>query len=426
MKKAVMYGAGNIGRGFIGQLFSVSGYEVVFVEVNPAIVNKLNSDRKYPVRVVTDEGYSEHIVENVRAVSGNDVKKVAEEIATADIMATAVGVNILPRIVNAVAAGLKKRWDDGNLAPLNIIICENLLDANRYLENLLKQEFNDEEKKTFDKTIGLVEASIGRMVPVMTQQMQGDNPLRIYVEEYCELPVDRDAFKGDIPNIANMVPFSPFDFYIQRKLFMHNMGHAATAYIGYLNGNKYIWESCANSSIKLMALRALQESAVAISKEHDAPLEQLIAYAEDLVFRFGNRLLGDTVERVGRDPVRKLAPKDRLVGAANLCLKQKIYPVYICIGIAAALMFAPDRDESALRVQEAVKDEGFAAVLKQFSGIDDSSPLYGLVKYFYIRIKNGSSFDDVLRHAEKLKNENVKCEFNTTPLQDCCYSLFRL
>ena len=100
MKKAVMYGAGNIGRGFIGQLFSLSGYEVVFIDVNPVIVDRLNMDNKYPIKIIADESYSEIIVENVRAVNGFDVEKAADEIASADIMATAVGANIIPKIVN--------------------------------------------------------------------------------------------------------------------------------------------------------------------------------------------------------------------------------------------------------------------------------------------------------------------------------------
>ncbi len=408
MKKAVMYGAGNIGRGFIGQLFSMSGYEVVFIDVNPVIVDKLNEDKKYPIRIVSDEGYSELIVENVRAVNGLDVEKASDEIASADIMATAVGANILPKIANVLARGIKKRWGGNNFAPLNIIICENLLNANHYLEKLIKQELNESEKINFDKTIGLVEASIGRMVPVATPETQGDNPLRVCVEEYCELPVDKDAFKGEIPQIVNMVPFSPFDFYIQRKLFMHNMGHATMAYLGFLNNDNYIWEASRNPTIKLITLRAMLESAIAMSREHSMPLEQLIDHAEDLLFRFGNRLLGDTVGRVGRDPVRKLAANDRLVGAANLCIKQRICPVYISIGIAAGFMFAQKGDEAAARIQAVVQNEGLEAALKQFCGIDESSAIYGHVKYFYSQLKVGSSFEDILRHAEKLKR-TVKC-----------------
>ena len=147
MKKAVMYGAGNIGRGFIGQLFSQSGYEVVFIDVNPVIIERINVDRSYPIRIVEDEKSKEIIIRDVRAVNGMDIEATASEIANADIMATAVGVNVLPKIVKPIVSGLKKRWQIGNTSPLNIIICENLLDANQYLEQLLKQELEEDERK---------------------------------------------------------------------------------------------------------------------------------------------------------------------------------------------------------------------------------------------------------------------------------------
>ena len=146
MKKAVMYGAGNIGRGFIGKLFSETGYEVVFIDINPVILERLNSDRRYPVRIMADGEYKEEIVDNVRAVSAADVNQVALEIASADIMATAVGVNVLPKIAKPIASGLHKRWEDGNFSPLNIIICENMLDANHYLSKLIKQELSEKDR----------------------------------------------------------------------------------------------------------------------------------------------------------------------------------------------------------------------------------------------------------------------------------------
>ncbi|HPP75292.1 MAG TPA: mannitol-1-phosphate 5-dehydrogenase, partial [Armatimonadota bacterium] len=53
MKKAVQFGAGNIGRGFIGQLFHESGYEVVFVDVVPDVVRLLNEQRCYTLRIAS-------------------------------------------------------------------------------------------------------------------------------------------------------------------------------------------------------------------------------------------------------------------------------------------------------------------------------------------------------------------------------------
>ena len=123
MKKALMYGAGNIGRGFIWKTFSESGYEVCFIEVNKEIVKKLNEDRQYPVRVVQNDGHHEEIVRNVRAVDGTDIERVAAEIETADIMATAGRQHTA--VHKAHLRRAEKAAGQGRAA-VNIIICENL------------------------------------------------------------------------------------------------------------------------------------------------------------------------------------------------------------------------------------------------------------------------------------------------------------
>jgi mannitol-1-phosphate 5-dehydrogenase len=319
-------------------------------------------------------------------------------------MATAVGANILGRIAKPIACGLVKRWESGNNIPLNIIICENLLDANHHLARLVKENLDASLHERFDESVGLVEASIGRMVPVMTPEMQENNPLRVCVEEYCELPVDKAAFKGDMPDLKNMVPFAPFDFYIRRKLFMHNMSHALTAYLGYMNDSKYIWEACGQPLIKLLALRALQESAAALSAEYDVPLGKLIGFSEDLLYRFGNKLLGDTVERVGKDPVRKLSENDRLVGAANLCIKKGISPVYISLGLAAGFLYNNGNDAGALEVQEYIKLNGIEEAMSKFGNLSPDSPAAILARMFYEMLKSGESLQKAAALAEKLKN----------------------
>ena len=108
MKNAVMYGAGNIGRGFIGKVFSESGMDVVFIDVVQEVIDKLNEENEYPVRLVSNEIDSEVIVKNASAVSGFDQSAVTEAIINADIMATAVGVNI--RSVPKRRCGRKVVW----------------------------------------------------------------------------------------------------------------------------------------------------------------------------------------------------------------------------------------------------------------------------------------------------------------------------
>lgn len=407
MKKAVMYGAGNIGRGFIGQLFSESGYEVVFVDVNTTLLDKLNADGEYPIRILNGQNSKEITVTNVRGVNGNDIQKVAEEIAGADIMATAVGVNILPRVAKPIAEGLKLRWQLGRENPLNIIICENLLDADHYLAEMIKQELDDAGMARFDSLVGMVEASIGRMVPVMTPEMQGGNILRVCVEEYGELPVDKDGFKGEIPEIKNMLPASPFAYYIQRKLLIHNMGHALTAYLGRLNGYSFIWEAIRDPYIRLAVLKTMQDSAFALSREHGIKLETILDHVDDLIYRFGNRQLGDTVSRVGNDTKRKLSCNDRLVGAARLCVSQGINPVNICIGIAAAMRFDSSQTQTSSEVQQIIGTEGPEAVLEKICGLTKESTLWDLILGFYNLLGKDIDLTNIIELADDIKRKRT-------------------
>lgn len=383
MKKAVMYGAGNIGRGFIGQLLSLSGYEVVFLDINAAVIDRLNEDRQYPLRLVSSAGAEETVVERVRGVNSMNAALAAEEIASADLMATAVGANILPRIAPVIASGLELRWQRGNLQPMNIIICENLMNANRVLESLLLEKLDEKRRGLFHETVGLVEASIGRMVPVTTEEMQEGNVARVWAEPYAELPVDLEGFKGPLPDIQGMKPFSPFEFYIERKLYMHNMSHAILAYLGRLAGYEYIWQAVRDEKVASIARAALEESAAALSRKHGVPGEELAAFSADLMRRFDNPLLGDTVVRVGRDPVRKLSRSDRLAGAAFLCLEQNVNPENICLGIAAALRFEAPGDEAAQLIQKSIGEIGLEGTLEKFCGITVRSSIYPIIFNYY-------------------------------------------
>ncbi|MDO4939469.1 MAG: mannitol dehydrogenase [Lachnospiraceae bacterium] len=402
MKKAVMYGGGNIGRGFIGALLSKSGYEVTFIDVAEPVVNTLQDNRCYPLRYVSSEGYKDVKVENVTAVNGNDLEAASDVIANCDIMATAVGARILKFIVPNVVAGIRKRWANGG-GPLNIIICENLNDANKIFEGMLKEQMTPEEQKKFDETVGLVEASIGRMVPVQTDEMKDGDPLRVCVESYGFLPVDKAAFKGEIPEIANMVPFEPFDFFIKRKLFIHNMGHATCAYLGGYLGLDYIYQSIDVADVRIIVQNAMLESAMAISKKYGVELDKLMLHITDLLHRFTNAALKDTCQRVGGDPARKLAPSDRMIGSSMLALENGVTPAYITLGAAAAVRRYIDEAEGMEQGIESAKK-----VLTEVSQLDTDGTLAKLILNYYQMLLDGASMADLRRAADEVKSSTLK------------------
>jgi mannitol-1-phosphate 5-dehydrogenase len=370
-KKLLQYGAGNIGRSLVGQLFSRAGYEVVFVDVDKTIIDALNRKKRYLIQV-KDEHPEEIWVENVRGVYGHDREAVIQEIATADVMATAVGPNALQYIYEIIAAGIKRRDK-----PLNIIICENLRHMSRiFRDNLL---FHLPDGFPLDECIGLIETSIGKMVPIMPAEVKSRDPLLVWAEAYNLLYASRAGFIGDVPAIDGMIVRANFDAYVDRKLFIHNLGHAITAYLGHLVDpeNIYIWKAIEDETIHKITEAAMWESGRALIKEYPDEFDEQNQkeHIDDLIRRFGNVHLGDTIFRVGRDLPRKLGFDERLIGAARLDMKHKIMPKYTALGIAAAFFFRAEDESGKLfendkKFVEELERHGVDYVLTNVCGLD--------------------------------------------------------
>ena len=331
--KFLMYGAGSIGRGFIGPLFANAGYEIVFVDINQAIIDALNNQGSYSYTIATESPY-DIVVSNVRGVDGRDENSVIEEIADCELMAVSLGGSVLEKVAPLIAKGFSLRMKRAK-TPLNILICENLKNAASILHGWLLDSLPKEQKPLLSKKCGLIETAIGRMVPVAA--LNPNDPLHVTVEEYSFLPVDKDAFVGSLPSVEGLIPYSPFSFYEERKLYLHNMGHAICAYFGLRHGCETIDQAIRNPFIRLLTQSAMIESAAMLSAKYNIPFSQIFDHAEDLLERFGNVALGDTCERVGRDPMRKLSSGDRLAGVLCQCPAYGVHPVYISLGYAVAL-----------------------------------------------------------------------------------------
>lgn len=378
-RKAVHFGAGNIGRGFLGQLYFESGFATTFIDVVDEVVRGLRERHEYPLRIVSDT-FETHIVRDVDAIHSSDIEAVACAVAQADIVSTAVGVNVLPRIAPALARAVALRFQDAAAPPLNVIVCENLINAGPFLREEVRKQLEARHWDTLDSRVGFVEASIGRMVPVMTDAMRAEDPLLVCVEPYCELPVDALGFKGEIPAIAHMKPMRNFAAYVERKLFVHNLSHAATGYLGALRGHEYVWQAVEDEQVRNEVRRALDESCRGLHARRGLPLDELHAHADDLLLRYANKALGDQTARVARDPIRKLGPNDRLIGAGRMCIEQGIVPEGIAFAAAAAIRYTSPDDPAAQSLQRLRTDLGLDEVLREICRLDAVSPLAALIR----------------------------------------------
>lgn len=394
MKKAIQFGAGNIGRGFLGQLFSQSGYKVVFIDVNRELISDLNKRGSYPLKIVSNKDCRRIIIKDVYAVHANNRKKVAEEIAGADVMSTAVGKRALKSIASLIALGIEQRMRLGLKKPLNIIICENLFHGARILKEYILENLDEKYKDYAGHYLGLVESVVSRMVPGIPDAMKKKDPLLLVAEDYAFLPVDKNGFVGNMPKIKGMQPYNNLIAYQEQKMFTHNTGHSLCAYLGYLKGYKYIHEAIQDKQIKDIVLKALGESGKALIKKHKFNAQKHQDYTENLLERFNNVALEDTVSRGAKDPIRKLGPEDRLVGAAKLALKFGIKPDYLALGTAAAFYYDNPQDEQAVKLSQ-IKRKGVNELLANVCNLSSEDELSLLIKEKIQQIKKIKFFKRV-------------------------------
>lgn len=342
-KKLIQFGAGNIGRSFIGQLFAQNGYEVVFVDINQKLIDELNSKGQYKCVIKKNNTDDKTLViKNVRAIHFDNKDQILKEFEDAAILSTSVGKSALIHIIPIIAKGLIRRVSLLDNYPIDIIIAENLRNAADFLYEQLSKyvptAFN------LNKTIGMVETSIGKMVPIMEEADLQIDPLWVFAEEYNNLIVDKKGFITKIPDIADISAKDNISAYVDRKLFIHNLGHAAAAYFGseYNNNFKYVYQALEIPEIYNKTKKCMLQSAYALNKEY--PLDLLITdladHIDDLLFRFQNIKLKDTIYRIGKDLKRKLDKNDRLTGALLLAKKHNCPMNFILKAFNASLLFS--------------------------------------------------------------------------------------
>lgn len=369
MKTAIQFGAGNIGRGFIGMLLAQAGYRVIFADVSEVIIDRLAADQEYTVHVMDTEVEDVRITNITGIMSNGD--EIIDEIAKADVLTTAVGLRVLAFIAPAIANGIKKRMADGVKAPLNIIACENAIRATSQLKEHVYKLLSEEEKAYCEEHVGFADCSVDRIVP----PVRSENPVDVVVEKYCEWNVEKASLKGEIPEIPGMNLADNLMAYIQRKLFTLNTGHCITAYTGILAGFKTIDQAIADPQIFDLVKAAMTQSGDGLIKKFGFDKEAHYKYIDKIINRFKNPYLQDDVTRVGREPLRKLSADDRLISPLTTALSYGLPVDKLILGIGAALRYNNPEDAQSVELQEKIAAKGVSAAFSEVSGITDDALL---------------------------------------------------
>ena len=379
MKRALQFGAGNIGRGFIGVLLSQSGYEVIFVDIVEQLIDLLNSSKRYPVVVVSPDGEQVMTVEGVGGINARHESEVVTGITEASLITTAVGAGALKAIAPAIAKGLQQRVDLKIRTPLNVIACENLIDNSKVLWQHVVQNLSAGYPERVAQRTGFPNCVVDRRIPTLVHP-EAQDPLSVVVEEYCQFVVDRGGFVGEPPSIKGMLLTDKLDGYLEQKLFTLNTAHAISAYLAYRKGYEFVHTALGDPEIRRIVSGALQESGAMLARRHNLDPVAQEQYAASVLRRFENPALPDQVVRVAREPKRKLAPTDRLVKPAVLALEFGIAPTFLATGIAAALLYDYPADEQAVALSQDLREKGIDTVLTELCGLERDGKLAQLVK----------------------------------------------
>ena len=384
MNKAIMIGAGQIGRGFIGMELEKAGYHVLFADINQAVIDDINKRGEYTVHMVDTECV-DTVVKNISAISSMDPGFPA---AFADkdvtLVCTSVGQTALVKVAPAIAGGITLRMASGITEPMNVIAVENAIGGTSQLKEHIYARLDGEGKAYADEYVGFPNSAVDRIIP---PNKAGTNAGDVVVERYFEWDVEKNGIKAEMLPVAGLDIVDDLSAYLERKLFTLNGPNAVTACYGYLKGYTTIKESLEDREIYDVVWGMMEECGAMLEKRHGFTAEQMLAYRTKLMQRFLNPYIIDSVIRVAREPIRKLSPNDRIIAPLNHAREYGIDTPSYYTGIASVLLYNNPQDAQSVQLQKLISDSGLEAALSTVCSLNKSDPSVEKIRSEYLRLK---------------------------------------
>ena len=375
MKKAVHFGAGNIGRGFIGEILFENGFEIAFVDVNEAIINALNERGSYEIEIA-EEGQRHIAVSGVRGINNRlHPEAVVEAIAEADLVTTAIGPNILPFIASLVAQGIEARQAAGNLAPLDVLACENMIGGSEFLYEEVKKHLSEAGLTFAQEHIGFPNAAVDRIVPAQSHE----DPLFVVVEPFNEWVVETRGMKNPDLILDKVHYEAELEPFIERKLFSVNSGHATSAYTGAYYGAQTILEALQNVTVKNNVEAVLAEIRSLLIAKWGFDEAALVDYHKVIISRFENPFIVDDVARVARTPIRKLGYDERFIRPIRELKERGLSYQYLLQTVAYVFAYQDETDEQSVQLQALLAEKSLEEVVKEVTGLTDQDLIAEIV-----------------------------------------------
>ncbi len=380
---AIHFGAGSIGRGFIGDLLHNDGYAIAFIDVNAALNEQINRDNGYDLYII-EKNYEKKTIDRCTAWSPlTDRAKILDLFLSADIITTAVWADNLAKIAPLMMAGLQER-QRRQKEKITIITCENALFNGDILRRAILDLAHGLSASELDALACFPNTAVDRMV--LNSRRDGKDTVDIGVDYELVIERNRLASPGNTP-ITGAVYTDSLQKYLERKLYVINGGHAWAGYIGYVRGYDIIQEVFANAMLVSDVKNAMGEVADLLCHKYDFNRGDLDNYIDFAISRFKTPGIRDTIARVCRSPIRKLAAQDRLVGPCVQCEAAGLKNDALLAGIAAVFLFENPEDAQCNELQAAIQSGGIGRAVAHYTGIRQGSRMHREIVQLYSRLK---------------------------------------
>lgn len=366
--KAVHFGAGNIGRGFIGEILHKNGFDITFVDINETLIDALNARDSYEIEYA-DEAHQRLTISGFSGLNnGKEPEAVAQAVAEADIVTTAIGPNILPYIAELIANGVKLRRENGDTRPMDIVACENMIGGTDFLNEKVSAYFDEADRIYVDQYIGFPNAAVDRIVPMQSHE----DPLFVSVEPFSEWVIDQTKVKGTQIKLEGVLYVEDLLPYIERKLFSVNTGHATTAYTGKHYGYETIDQALKDDNVLQQLQAVLAETGALLVEKWGFDQEAHAAYANKIVGRFQNSHISDAITRVARTPIRKLGYDERFIRPIRETKERGLAHDALLETVAYIFEYSDADDEQSQELQKMLADQPLDQVIQTVTGLEDA------------------------------------------------------
>ena len=366
--KAVHFGAGNIGRGFIGEILHKNGFDITFVDINETLIDALNDRESYEIEYA-DDAHQRLTVSGFSGINnGKNPEAVSQAVAEADIVTTAIGPNILPYIAELIANGIKLRRENDDTRPMDIVACENMIGGTDFLNEKVSAYFDEADRVYVDQYIGFPNAAVDRIVPMQSHE----DPLFVSVEPFSEWVIYQTNVKGTQIKLDGVLYVEDLLPYIERKLFSVNTGHATTAYTGKHFGYETIDQALEDEKVLQQLKAVLAETGALLVEKWGFDQEAHAAYANKIVGRFQNSHISDAITRVARTPIRKLGYDERFIRPIREAKERGLTYDALLSTVAYIFEYNDAEDEQSQELQKMLAEQPLNQVIQTVTGLEDA------------------------------------------------------